>query len=407
MKVTHTSTRRADLEKLPGFRDPAAVKDVAQAAALLVAAMTTTRDPYVLKILAKGLLSVSWSLGDKEAFTLYAQAMAKTHDPYALRLLARGLTAVAARLKFDDMKPIFMLAVKDSKSMETGKAMLLSLSEIAGQMDVKSKLKVSYVTAFLTALENMKTKDPFIFEGGAKAMAAMARHVEQPKELIPTLSASADRLLEEITKTREPYGLEALAEGLSALVETRELKEAVRWSKPAVASLVKRFAEVEDPYALAALARALSVLAARLPPDQATAPAAVAARALTRCMAESKDSYALEALATGLSEVSPFLNRADAARLAADAAVLARAMTENRDLIKRSGLAGSFANLFARLEVPELVGLLGRPLCAGPARRLVLDQLGKRYKRKLADHWEFVRFAGEQHIPLDTPAKGS
>lgn len=39
--------------------------------------------------------------------------------------------------------------------------------------------------------------------------------------------------------------------------------------------------------------------------------------------------------------------------------------------------------------------------CVGPARRVVLDQLGNRYYRRFADAWEFVRFAHEQHLDLD------
>jgi hypothetical protein len=35
------------------------------------------------------------------------------------------------------------------------------------------------------------------------------------------------------------------------------------------------------------------------------------------------------------------------------------------------------------------------------ARRVVLDQLGTRYGRIFADHWEFVRFASEQRLGLD------
>ncbi len=41
------------------------------------------------------------------------------------------------------------------------------------------------------------------------------------------------------------------------------------------------------------------------------------------------------------------------------------------------------------------------PTCIGPARRVVLDQLGNRYRRRFADAWQFVRFAQEQHLDLD------
>jgi hypothetical protein len=41
------------------------------------------------------------------------------------------------------------------------------------------------------------------------------------------------------------------------------------------------------------------------------------------------------------------------------------------------------------------------PPCIGKARRIVLDQLGNRYRRTFADVWEFVRFAEEQQLGLD------
>jgi hypothetical protein len=34
-------------------------------------------------------------------------------------------------------------------------------------------------------------------------------------------------------------------------------------------------------------------------------------------------------------------------------------------------------------------------------RRVILDQLEHRYRRKFADHWAFVRYAHEQKLGLD------
>jgi len=60
-----------------------------------------------------------------------------------------------------------------------------------------------------------------------------------------------------------------------------------------------------------------------------------------------------------------------------------------------------------RLTTQELVELLKMPTCFGPARRVVLDQLGNRYGRRFVNHWAFVRFASEQGLELDfsTPPK--
>jgi hypothetical protein len=60
-----------------------------------------------------------------------------------------------------------------------------------------------------------------------------------------------------------------------------------------------------------------------------------------------------------------------------------------------------------RLTTQELVELLKMPTCFGQARRIVLDHLGNRYRRRFVNHWEFVRFATEQNLGLDftTPPK--
>jgi hypothetical protein len=47
------------------------------------------------------------------------------------------------------------------------------------------------------------------------------------------------------------------------------------------------------------------------------------------------------------------------------------------------------------------------PTCFGKARQVVLKHLGNRYHRPFATHWDFVRYAKEQHLDLDftTPPK--
>jgi hypothetical protein len=72
------------------------------------------------------------------------------------------------------------------------------------------------------------------------------------------------------------------------------------------------------------------------------------------------------------------------------------------------GLPGALALLSPAAEpIPrrftdqELVELLKQPLCVGPARRAVLDQLEHYHGRKFADQWDFVRYAEEQKLGLD------
>ena len=45
--------------------------------------------------------------------------------------------------------------------------------------------------------------------------------------------------------------------------------------------------------------------------------------------------------------------------------------------------------------------MLKFPTCVGDMRRVILTQLGNRYHRRFATHWEFVRFAQDHGLNLD------
>jgi hypothetical protein len=72
-------------------------------------------------------------------------------------------------------------------------------------------------------------------------------------------------------------------------------------------------------------------------------------------------------------------------------------------------LAAAAEPLPCRLSTQQVVELLKSPACVGPARRVVLDQLGHRYHRRFADLWEFVAWAQEHEPTLDltTPPQRS
>ena len=60
-----------------------------------------------------------------------------------------------------------------------------------------------------------------------------------------------------------------------------------------------------------------------------------------------------------------------------------------------------------RLTTQDLVDLLKMPTCVREVRRVILDQLGNRYRRRFDTHWDFVRYAQEKGLNLDftTPPK--
>ncbi len=47
------------------------------------------------------------------------------------------------------------------------------------------------------------------------------------------------------------------------------------------------------------------------------------------------------------------------------------------------------------------------PTCIGEVRRVILNLLSNRYRRRFDTHWDFVRYARQQELSLDftTPPK--
>jgi hypothetical protein len=66
--------------------------------------------------------------------------------------------------------------------------------------------------------------------------------------------------------------------------------------------------------------------------------------------------------------------------------------------------------VLARALLPQtLLDLLKHPLCAGVARRVVLDALARHHHRPFADPWDFVDYVHHQKLGLDLttpPAPG-
>ena len=58
-------------------------------------------------------------------------------------------------------------------------------------------------------------------------------------------------------------------------------------------------------------------------------------------------------------------------------------------------------SLPCRFTTQELVDLLKMPTCVDEVRRVILDQLGNRYRRRFDTHWDFLRYAHEQNLNLD------
>jgi WD40 repeat protein len=209
---------------------------------------------------------------------------------------------------------------------------------------------------------------------------------------------AAAALTQALAKTTDPYALKALAEVLSAVAARMEPGEAARVCAPAAATLRQALAKTTDPHALQALAEVLSAVATRMEPGEAArdcAPTILQAGA-------RMDWYGRNRLAKGLSAALTGADRAELSRRSA--AVLAAGGTlagTGQPLVALATLGPALEPVPCRVSTPDLVELLKQPTCTGPARRVILDQLGNRYHQQFADQWAFVRFAQEQSLGLD------
>ncbi len=136
-------------------------------------------------------------------------------------------------------------------------------------------------------------------------------------------------------------------------------------------------------------------MAACLEPREATQATGVLIQAMTK----TTDPEALGAAARALSATLTGDPRHPATRAAALVAV--GAVLPGQPLPAPAMHLPAFEPPPCRLSTQDLVNLLKHPLCVDPARRVVLEQLARRYRRPFADHWEFVRFAQEQNLGLD------
>jgi hypothetical protein len=261
--------------------------------------------------------------------------------------------------------------------------------------------------------------------------------------------------------------LSGLVQGLIVLCDHLESEEAARFNSQAATALLQAMRYRQNLLARGDLAHELSALGARMAPGEAAAALTQALKA----MVKTPEPDALLALAQGLWEAAARAERDEASRLRPEAiAILTQAIgslaqelvkigspgpglpeqeearfqwqrerllqgllailtgVDRVELSRRAqaivALVGSFNGssyypldpmpliqasepLRCFLPTAELVELLKQPTCVGPVRRLILDQLQNRYRRRFADHWAFVGFAKEQQLGLDftTPPK--
>jgi hypothetical protein len=249
-----------------------------------------------------------------------------------------------------------------------------------------------------------ESKDPSHLASLAQALSEVAAGLE-PRDAAAFTAQAATALLQAMRDTKDNSRLHMLALGLSAVAARLEPQDAA----PVATALLQAMKDTKGPFTLnwfilTGLAQGLSAVAARLEPQDAAAVSAQAATTLIQAMKETPQDLSSQSSPLGQS-----LARSLAAVAPAD--IPSRSATAASAVALRSGTGYPLTALTliipaaepapCRLSTQQLVELLKMPSCFGEARRIVLGQLGNRYRHSFRDPWEFVRFAREQHLDLD------
>jgi hypothetical protein len=260
------------------------------------------------------------------------------------------------------------------------------LSAVAARLQAEDAAALTAQAATTLAQAIKETKDPGASYSLAAGLFLVAARMKGPDATALTAQA-ATALVQAMKENKEAWHQHHLAQGLSVVAAGIEAKDAAQ----AATILVQLMKDTKDPDVLSMLAQALSAVAARMEAKEATT-------ILVQAMKYTDDPSALHQLAQGLCAVSPADIPSRSAMAASAVAVPAGAgqpFTALASLIPAAELPP------CRLCTQQLVELLKMPACIGEVRRVILDQLGNRYRRRFADVWEFVRFAKERLPDVD------
>jgi hypothetical protein len=332
------------------------------------------------------------------AAPILTEALARETDFLARYYLARGLSAVAARLGPEEAARLLTEALTKEKEPDARRSLVDGLSAVAARLGPEEAARHAAAAARLLTEALAKETIPGARYWLAQGLSAVAAR------LGPAEAAAAARLLTEaLARETDFLARYHLARGLSAVLARLGPAEAARHAAAAARVLSEALAQETSPGARQSLAEALSAVAARLGP----AEAAAAARLLTEALAKEKDPSARQYLAQGLSAVAARLGTEEAVRRSLFAAEAVAGAAPFHPLAGMPALILAAQPLSSRFSTQELVDLLKMPTCVGPARDVILQQLGQRYHREFADVWAFVEYAHE-HLPdidLKTPPK--
>jgi hypothetical protein len=384
-------------------------RDAARLASTLTQAIQDTHNVSVLSLLTHGLSALAARLGPEEAGRLAGQAAAalaaairEAKDPYALAALARAVSAVAARLGPTDAARLantLTQAIQDKKHLKVAVEPrqepkdTVALSGLAAALSaVAARLEpTDAAPAAATLVRAIKEEQhPYALSALWQGLRAVGLRLESE-----TAARAAAILIEAIKHTNEGMHWLQLQEGLSAVAVSLDARDAAQVAATLSHATNADRNTVRHYYSLSPYLHSLPAVAARLEPKEAAAT-------LIEAVKDTDHEYSRRWLTEGLSAVLSAVPSSQVPTACTTAArAVASAAGSGQPLNALAPLVAAAEPPPCRLSTQELVELLKMPICSGEVRRVVLDQLGHRYRRAFADPWAFVRFAHERQLGLD------
>jgi hypothetical protein len=344
---------------LPALADRLDGADAASAARLVVRAIKESKDRDYSYWLTVVLRALAYRLGPQDAADAAGTLLERIKDTEGIeqRSLLQPLIALAPRLEKKDAAPAaarLLKVFRDAKDAADWRHLARGLSALAGRLEARDAADLTAPAAALLvqAIKDPKKRD--ISFDLAEGLLILAANLE-PKEAAAATKQAAGPLIETIKIAQDPMYLRTL----SALLDRLDAEDAAR----ALAGLVQFNPDDENPF------RRDFPGVIRFPVEEFSASLAVSDRS------EVSSRPAAAATAVGLAGGPPLAGIA---------------------IVVRTGEPPP-----CRLTTPQLVELLKMPTCTRQVRRVILDQLGNRYRRRFADVWEFVAFAHAQGLGLD------
>jgi hypothetical protein len=373
-----------------------------RAARALALAREKETDASARQSLAHGLAELTGAMEPADAAGVLATALEKEPDTVARRSLAGRLAAVAGRMgpaeaaQFCEQAAQALFAALD-KGQATGAC--ASWAEDLDTVVLPGQAARYCERAARRLVEILEKKpDTVDYRDLIRGLAVVTYQMEPARAA--RIRRQAARVLTTAAKTEKGAGISwDLVGSLADLVEVLSQEEVAKVCDLAVGLLIQT-ARSNNPLDEPVLGpgEALASLLSRLDDAQANrlareVTAQVCSRGEEGASLRTWDGEILDAVLTD--------NSRPRVRRRIEAATMTVGLAGGVPLAALPSLIAANEPLPCRLSTQDLVDLLKMPTCVGKRRQAILKQLGRRYGRDFDNHWEFVRFAHEQHLDLE------